>query len=270
MVPAAFVYALAARHVPIAFVTVFLTYLFGVLAGVIVVRGENRFGIRNVIVAGMMGFVLFLVGYIVHWPAYVAVLQAHWGGDAFNIAWIVQRTIALLEDPAGLMALIREIMAEGTWSLGYDSSATVHGMQLVGVWAAEALLFLVVAVNIPVRKARSPYSEKKGMWIKEEEMKSPVSYIEDKGAFMNAMARRDYDALMIPAPNHPAQKGFARVLLYLDDPETYVTVTNVRIKRNAQGRQIGKTERNVVKYMAVDNATAEEIRAKLSTATAVS
>ncbi len=273
MLPTALVYCLATRHIPIIYANFLVTFLFGAVAGWIVIFGANRFGIRNTTIAGAMGGILALVGYAAHWPAYLAVLFADWDGEAFNVALILEMVRELLEEPEVLVGLAREIMAEGTWSIGKSDDSTVHGAMLAGVWVAEAILILYAAVSTPVKKVRSPYSERKGEWIKEEKMGSPVPYIEDTGAFLSAMARRDYAALTTPAPtapDDPAQKGFARVLLYPDDRETYVSVTNVLVKRNKKGKQKGTEDKTIVEFMAVDNATAGEIRAKLSTATAVS
>ena len=267
MVPAAIVYCLATRHIPIVYANFIVTYIFGAIAGMVVVFGAKRFGIRNVAVAGAMGGVLFLVGYAAHWPAYVSVLLCDWDEEPFNIALIAQTAMELAENPDVLLELVREIMEEGTWSLGKGSNSVVRGMMLGGVWVAEAILILVAAVSIPVKKVRSPYSEKKGEWIKEEKMETPISYIENTDAFMNAMARHDYASLTTPMPtaaDDPAQKGFARVSLYPDDRETYVSVTNVQVKRNKKGKEKGTEEKKVVQFMAVDNATAADIRAKLA------
>lgn len=269
MVPAAFVYCLATRHIPIVYVNFIATYIFGAIAGFVVVFGAKRFGIRNTAVAGAMGFVLFAVGYAAHWPAYVAVLLADWSEEAFNVALIAQTALELVREPDVLMELLQDINMEGTWSVGKSSQSTVSGMMLSGVWVAEALLILFAAVSIPVKHVRSPYSERRGEWIKAEKIDCPVPYIENVDAFMSAMSRHDYAALTTPmptAPDDPGQKGYAKISLYPDDRETYVSVTNVLIKRNKKGKQKSSDEKNVVEFMTVDNATAAEIRDKLSQA----
>lgn len=271
VVPLAFVYCLATFHIPFVYVNFLFTLLFGLLTGLIVIAGVKRFEIRNAKVAGFMGFVLFVVAYAAHWPAYVAVLLADWEfEEPFNLKLIAQIALDLVRDPEMLVELVKDINSSGVWSIGKSSKSVVKGLFLAGIWAAEALAILCLAVSTPVERVRRPYSERKGEWIQPEEMPLPISRIESKEAFLGAMSRRDYSALTTPLSEEAdAASAFATVTLYRGDMESYATVTNVNIKRDKKGKEKDVKKKALIEYMAVDNTTADNIRTKLSWSAAI-
>jgi hypothetical protein len=256
------VYAFASYHIPLIYLNFVLLFAFGVLLGWFGSWGVRKFHIRNAYAAVVMGAAIFLVAYVVHWPFYIATVIVDWETDSpYDIAAIFNLSGELMRDPAGNWVLIEFLNETGVWSIsgrGSSSNLNVKGIELTCIWIGEALILLYYAVRKPWEEARKPYSERQGEWMKPTDLPTPIRFIESPKDFKNALSHNDYSALTTPIlASVELPLKYAKVSLYSDALDPYVTVQNVSITKKAEKKTA--SEKAVVRCLKIHPTHATDI-----------
>jgi hypothetical protein len=234
--------------------------VLGLLLGFAVSRGIAAFNVRNVSCAVISGIIVFICAYVSHWFFYLA---AYGITKLSEVPEVFGTARLLFENPREAWEWIRFINDEG-WSSG---GGAVKGWTLWAMWAAEALLIGYFSLAAPVRQARMPYSERRGMWMDAVELPKRVAFIENADVFRASLSRGDYGALMTPldiwsAPRGPRDEKYAAVTMYPDSWDPYISVSNVTVK--ARKKKLRVSAENVVKYLKTPAEISLEIKDALS------
>lgn len=147
------IYAYLILYIPIAgYVTFILSAGFGLLMGVATSARLRSSKVRNVPLAWLLGTLIALVGFYVHWAVWSAAFLAR--GD-------VDVSILQLLDPSELWRFISLVNEDGAWSMkGFKPT----GAALWGFWGVEALLILGPAIVVAGMAADQPFCERCQKW----------------------------------------------------------------------------------------------------------
>ncbi len=266
-VPLAFLYSFGVYHVPSVYISFCLTLGLGWALGWIVSFGVVRFRIRNRAVAVSVALLAALAAYIIHWPAYVAVVLARENDAGTNVPVILALASNLIQNPSDLIELIREIYEIGVWTIRSSSSgggSTVNGLFLGAVWVAEFCAVMLIPGYLAHNKAGQPYSEQSEKWLVPLALPLPIAYVENLEALKSAFARNDFSALTTPLPqesNEPSDERYAQVTLYRDIWTPYLSVTNVFFK--GKGKKKKREEKEVVRFLSVTPSLAQNVASSL-------
>jgi hypothetical protein len=261
------VYAFANYHIPLLYLNIVLLIAFAALLGWFGSWGVRKFHVRNAFAAAVMGAGIFLTAYIVHWFFYIATVIIDWNTDSpYDIAEIFRLSVTLMQDPAGSWELIGALNETGVWNIsgrGSSPSQEVKGIELACIWIGEALILLYYAVRKPWEEARKPYSERQGEWMKPTDLPTPISFIENLEEFKNALSRNDYSALTTPIlASVELPLKYAKVRLYSDALDPYVTVQNVSITKKKKKETV--SEKDVVRCLKIHPTIAADITKALA------
>ena len=267
-VPLAFLYSFGVYHVPSVYISFCLTLGLGWALGLIVSFGVVRFRIRNRVVAVSIALLAALAAYIVHWPAYVAVLLARENDAATNVPVILTLALRLIQNPSDLIEVIKEIYEIGVWTIRSSSSSgagsTVNGLFLGAVWVAEFCAVMWIPSYLAHNKAGLPYSEQSEKWLVPFVLPLPIAYVENLEELKSAFARNDFSALTTPLPQEtkePSDERYGQVTLYRDIWTPYLSVTNVSFK--GKGKKKKKEEKGVVRFLSVTPSLAQNVASSL-------
>lgn len=156
----AFAYSYLIRYVPIAQVNVLCTLGYGAGLGAAVGLLTKWGKMRNNAVGLLTAVVVSAASYYFSWAVWLSILLS--GGEE-SVSSI---TVAL--NPSVSWEVLQRINETGTWSLG-RSKAPFAGGALWFVWAAEALMVLVVAPLVAWRfQTAAPFCEPCQTWCDEE------------------------------------------------------------------------------------------------------
>ena len=125
-------YAYALAWIPFVYVSFLLTAGFGALVGLVVGICAKLGKVRNPLVAGIIGVFCAILGLYVAW-AFDAL--ARFGSDEIPGPMFA---------PDLLVEYIKYFYEEGFWGIG-RANATVSGMFLAAIWAAEAIVLIGLA-----------------------------------------------------------------------------------------------------------------------------
>jgi hypothetical protein len=259
-------YGVTVSAVPSIYVNALLAWALGLLLGFIVSRGIAAFHVRNVSCAVISGIIVFMCAYVSHWFFYLA---AYGITKLSEVPEVFGTARLLFENPRDAWEWIRFINEEG-WSMAGSSGngeIAVNGWTLWAMWTAEALLIGYFSLAAPVRQARMPYSERRGMWMDAVELPKHAAFIDDADAFRASLSRGDYGALMTPldtwsAPRETRGEKYAAVTVYPDSWDPYISVSNVTVKTRRKKRRV--SAKNVVKYLKVPAEISIKIKDALS------
>jgi hypothetical protein len=267
-------YAFINHHDPLVYLNVLLMFGFGSALGWIVSFGIRRFHIRNVYVAAVSGFLVFLAAYLSHWYFYLATVYVDRMTDSsFDVVSIFTLALAFMESPKGAWEFLKYLNEEGVWTIS-RSAIEIKGIVLSVLWVAELAAICFLAVKTSIYETCKPYSERRGEWIKSVKLIRPRAFIEDVEGFKAAMARGDYALLsaLYEAEDEkdegaPVDSKFATIELYPDPYESYIIVDNVTVKierkkkkKKESAAKTATTTTNVVTYLKIPPAVADEIQ----------
>lgn len=156
---AAAIYAAAVLYIPLAGVITFvLAAGFGSVAGFIVGHALQFGKLRNDKIAFLVASVLALEALYVSWASWTTLLL--WRSD------VEASFLPLLESPALLWSVVRELNGVGAWSVGGFSPT---GGLLWALWGLEALIILGLATLVPLGILTLPFCERCERWSKLDE-----------------------------------------------------------------------------------------------------
>lgn len=269
-IPLACLYAFVNHHDPLLYLNILLAGGFGIALGWVVGKGIHRFQIRNIVVALLIAFPIFVAAYLTHWVAYIATVVVDWETDSpYNAAMIFNFAREIMKSPSDIWAIICELNETGIWSISSSSSSNntaVKGIVLSLIWFVEAVVILWYTLKQPFQEAGKPYSERSEKWITPETLPLPIAFIEDKQALLSALARNDYSMLTTPLPptgeddmSSEGQHGHAQVVLYRDPFEPCVSIQNVSIKIKKKKKKMDAARTEIIRYLKITPSVAENI-----------
>lgn len=240
-----FLYVCAGRCVPLwPYSNVPLLLLFAVSLGWFLSFCVRLFKIQDAAVAGVAGFVVFIIVYLYLWLLYPAALGSFGISSlqktpTFRWDWKMfqYRVMDSLLNPEDVYRQIRFFYDHGAmWNFSGRVSAvnkpSLDGSLLALLWALEALVLCCCVVVLPTRQAKAPFSEETGKWLRARKMPRPVAYIQSKEQFESAFVRGDHTALTTPLTSDVTQADgfeyseYAIVTLYPDYHAPCVSVSN--------------------------------------------
>ena len=259
-------YGIVSSAIPLIYIDILFTLALGFLLGFALSKGISAFHVRNVPCAVVSGILVFVCAYASHWFFYLA---AYGITKLSEVPAIFEMAYLLFENPSEAWEGIRFINDAG-WSVTGSSGSggmVIRGWALWAIWAAEAVLIGYLSLAAPVRQAKAPYSERRGMWMDAVELPKYAAFIENTAVFRESLSRGDYGALMTPldtrdASLEPRDEKYAAVTIYPDSWEPYISVSNVTVKIRKKKRGVSAV--NVVKYLKVPAEISLEIKDALS------
>ncbi|MDR3354338.1 MAG: hypothetical protein LBO21_04820 [Synergistaceae bacterium] len=256
-------YAFINHHIPLIYLNLLLLGVFASLLGWIGSWGVHKFHVRNAYAAALMGAVIFLAAYTVHWFFYIATVIADFETDSpYDVAAIFDIALDLMRNPEDVWEFIRDLNEYGIWSIsrpGSSNEIDVNGIWLTVAWLCEALTLMYTAIKKPWEEARRPYSERQGKWMEPKYLPILIAFIENLDEFKRAVVRGDYSSLTTPltiSDDAPLLK-YAKVCLYPDTQSPCVSVINVSVSLKKNKENV--TEIYVVKCLKIPPATATDI-----------
>jgi hypothetical protein len=152
------VYALAIAYIPIIYINIVATALFGAAIGFLVAYAMKTGKVRNTwltVGAALLGTAFV---HYVGWMIWVAL--AFWRADA-------EVPMLAIIFPPSFIAIVIEIGSMGTW--GVRNSAPVSGVLLWVVWTVEALIVFGASLAVAFGTADSePFCEQCESWCQSE------------------------------------------------------------------------------------------------------
>jgi hypothetical protein len=260
------VYAFANYHSPMIYLNLFIAGGYGMLLGWFASFAVAGFHIRNVKLAGMVGFAAFLASYAAHWLFYLAIALLDWDGHStYDVTEAARVAFELAGRPEDAWGFIKAINAQGIWSLSGSSGRELmapKGMLLAAIWAAEAMALAYYSIAAPMSRVAKPYSERGNRWMKPVLFPEMAAFIEDENAFRLALSRGDYSALRVPPQPKEERYGvreakYASVELFSDTSEQYISVYNVIEKSSKKKKEVSK--QTVVSLLKITPRAASEL-----------
>ena len=260
------IYGFANYHDPLIYINILLACVFGGALGYAVSRGVAAFHIRNAAAAGFMAVVVFIAAYASHWIFYLATVVMSFDNQGWNVPEIAGLAKEMVSMPDFTWDFLKSLNEQGVWSISRSGrgGAEVKGIILTGIWVAEAAVIGYYALSAPVKRARRPYSERRGAWMEALALPCRVGFIENADAFKLAISRGDYSPLTTPFAcdeAEPAESKYAKVTLYQDPMEPFVDVENVTetVKKKKRDTSV----KHVVQYLKITPGAAQKIKEAL-------
>lgn len=147
------VYALAMRYVPIIYINVFLTAMYGFVIGLVVGLAGQMGKIRNPAAAHLLGVTFGLIGVYCEWAWSAYAINARFGLSAFQ--------------PTVLFEFAAELYEKGSWGLGRGNM--VKGPPLAVLWVIEAGMIVFLCWISATLYLEAPFCEPCNEWTNVEE-----------------------------------------------------------------------------------------------------
>ncbi len=225
--PLAYAYALFCHFVPLIYVDVFATAGYGLLIGLAGTYALKQGNVRNMRVAAGTGVIIGIIALYWAWSAHLRMNVQN--SPLYSDFDLLRKYMAYLFD-------------NGSWSI---RGLEIKGFTLAVVWAAEALIILVISTAISVTAVQStPYCERTGVWLNEEkkfEQFAPISDAND----VEALKKGDFSPLRRIQSRAPGTYAFTRVTLrYSSQPGSMrtISVDTVALSEGKDGSTIEDIE----------------------------
>ncbi len=149
------VYAVAIAFIPIIYVNIILTALFGAAMGFVITKAMKLGKVRNTGVVMAGAFLGTCVAHYVGWMVWVVCLAFQ---SDMDVPWLE------ILFPVTFLMIVVEIGREGAWTIG-SSSTPVSGVLLLIVWILEALIVFGASLAVAFFTADSePFCEGCESW----------------------------------------------------------------------------------------------------------
>jgi hypothetical protein len=209
-------YVLAARLNPVIYLTFLLTAAWGLLAGLGAGFFVRLARIRSPLAAQAAAAAGALAGWYCSWALFTclffgpAAAQAVWteGGElSFPKAQVTLSEAARkAAQPLAVLGDAKRICASGSFSVWRFGRAS--GLPLLAVWILEFFIYIRPVVRAAGRRARAPYFEDGGAWLKKARLKQARVRMPDLILQMErvyADARNGRTEYFLLAPKHPSR-----------------------------------------------------------------
>lgn len=240
----AFVYGYATHYIPLVIVTLFLTFGYAVILGVLVGMGAKLGKVRNM-------------------PLLVA-FSAFAGVTAVYAQWVVFLHLKLPSElgwqtaPSEIQTWMSVMAATGIWEV-FDWTPT--GGALYAFWGVEAAIIAGGALVVPwATVSDMAFCEKTGEWAEDEEFTAPMEVPDDLDGLRIALegdAARTLE--QIPYLDELEDQFLrAKVVYVADEPDTtyFLTVEVVSLGVDDDG-DLQESCEAVVQNLIIDQATAD-------------
>lgn len=181
---AGWIYAYAIFYIPFIYIAFLLTLGFGFALAFSNLHVFRFARVRNETVFQIASLTAVVVGFYMHWAAWVALLIRSWGEQITGLEAAIQ--------PVALWETIWEINSVGAWTL-FDVEFT--GGLLWLIWAVEAAMIFGVALRIGHGLfVDVPFCEQCESWCKKHNNVARV-WQDDGQVVLDALNHRDLEAL---------------------------------------------------------------------------
>ncbi len=212
----ALAYAYAIAEIPFVYISFLLTYFFGKGIGLTVNWLGKRGKARNAKFMIIATVILTLFGLYACWAIWFNAISGH--TDYF--LW-----------PDQVIGLIQIIAKTGAWSV-FDSTPT--GGALYGVWAAEALIIFIGALQVVISQSKdTPFCEECNEWANDKATIDPFVVIADKKTFIDRIEQRDFQAITELKLLPSVYREFSRIVLLrcpnCEQGDRFLTMMNIKL-----------------------------------------
>jgi hypothetical protein len=228
--PLGFAYAYLIKWIPFIYLNFLITagygFLFGFMTSLLMKSGK----VRNGMMALLCGTAVGLLAWYATWNGYVHTLfrQAPW-----------------FFTPGQVHSVMKVLFDQGSWGIGWSSSAPVTGILLAIVWIVEGGVVVGVSAVISYSSvASTPFCEVHDCWLDEEKKMDKLdafTHPDHIAAFKNG----DIGPLDEARPRVPASGKFARMTLkYSQRCDDYcaLSIANVTVTLDKDGKQQEEVE----------------------------
>ncbi len=247
-------YAYSIWYMPIVYLAALMTVLFGLMTGYVTSSLVIKLGkVRNTTLALFMGFLASLMALYFHWAFWTTLVGnsgmgyslGDFGVTVSNVNLF--QTLQLVLHPNELLNTIKEINAQGTWTL---KGSVVSGTFLTVIWAIEALIVIICSTYMAYLEAKKPFSESNETWFKEKEV--AVNLIEDKSAFILALEKAQYNILdTVNKMEGTELSHTVLTLFYSDSGNFYLSAVN-KMARVDENKKVAYSDDSFLEYILID------------------
>lgn len=228
----AFFYALVIEWIPLIYVSVVATLVYGFVAGLVVGVLWKMNNIRSLLFYRFAFLLFFVYAMYLYWAMSI------WAKDGFAHGLTVF-------DPEVILAFGRRLFDEGSW--GFSKNAPVKGWFLVAFWIAEALLIASVMYFVITSDADQPFCESCQQWT-ETEKGVAMFHATGREPEWDRLRSGDYSALTQLPILMSKQPEYVRVDVATCpkcSASNFLTVQHVKVKKDDEGGET-KTETNLL------------------------
>ena len=222
--PLGYAYAYLIKWIPFIYLNFFITLGYGFLLGLGTGFILKFSKVRSGLIAGLCALSVGLIAWYLAWSAHIHSLVD-------EAPWFLY--------PHQVWAVMKLLYAEGSWGLGFSSSAPVTGVILALVWLVEAGMIVGLCVIVGYGMvADTPFCEQHGCWLDEEKKISKLDAIVDPN-HIAALQTGDLSPLNQARPRVPASGRFARLTIkHSDHCHDFCTlsVENVSVTLDKEGK----------------------------------
>ncbi len=240
------IYGVVTRFMPIVEITIVMTIGLGVAVGWLVGKGGELGKVRSRAVLTVFGVLLGLFADYVGW-----------------ITWLLACTEFeyLVVNPAGLLAVLREIAKEGAWSFGFVEGFTPTGVVLYAIWTVEAALIAGASAFFAWKALRHlPFCGACRRWVKDKKELPPREMVAIKSELRNNLERGDVTALTALKPGFKGKSWTEIELLSCSGCRDFhlLTVKSKRVTVDSKGKR-HESEDDIVRNLIIDRPAYEAI-----------
>jgi hypothetical protein len=228
--PLGIIYSYLIKWIPFIYLNFFITVGYGLIFGFITMPLLRFARVRNGAIALLTGLAVGLCASYLSWNGY---------------AHAMVKDVPALLTPAQILRFMKILYENGSWGIGFGSSAPVTGVLLALIWLVEAGIIIGASALLSfVAVAHIPFCETHACWLNEEKK------IEKLDAFVlpdhvAALKAGNIEPLEQATPRVPASGRFSRLILrHSSKCEEFCTlsIANVTVSMDKNGKPQEKTE----------------------------
>jgi len=225
-------YAYAIWYIPIPYLNLFITGIFGYVIGLVMSKTVIKFGkVRNGKLAFVFCLFAALTALYVHWAVWIDLaynISGTIGDEDLGVAKSnikITEVLNLVLQPNALFGIMSEINEVGIWGI---KGGTVSGGLLTFIWVVEILMVTLIAIVVGSGQSQKPFCEEENIWFQEKSL-SPVSLFADGPALVKALSIGDMEVLnevLKPAGDTKSQSHAKMKLYDAKSGENFVSISN--------------------------------------------
>lgn len=241
----AWLYAWVTTHSPLVLLDWFAMAAFAAAMGVGAHMAARLGKARNPPWMGRLGLMIGVVGWYVHWAAWLAIADA--GGFG-----------GLLADPRamwGFAALVAEHEVRSFLGLRIESSALVAG------WLIEFIVLTSLPRSLARAAAETPFCEQGDAWAGMVELPRKFAWIDAPEVVVHRLetAPGQLFSILDDCPEeHPMR--YSALTLYRGAADPFISIHNVKVERSANQQK--KSTHIVVAYLRLTGMDADQLVAR--------
>ena len=222
--PLGLAYGYLIRWIPFIYLNFLITLGYGFAFGWLTSQIMKIGKVRNGAIAMICGTCVGVIAWYGNWNGSIHAL-------ASEVPWVLT--------PPQVLAAMKALLKEGSWSIGRSSDLMVTGIPLAIVWIVEAAMIIGVCALVSYGSiASNPFCEIHGCWLDEEKVMDKLdvfTHPDHIAAFSNG----DISPLEEARARVPASGQFARLTLkHSRKCSDYcaLTISNVTVTVDKDGK----------------------------------